>query len=86
MAKYEHNSEKFGYLDLDDLEGAQQALAKLGFDPGKADGKNGPNTEKAVRAFQAHASIAIDGIVGPDTRQALLTELNTKASPTPTTA
>jgi len=84
MAKYEHNSEKFGYLDLDDLEGAQKALAKLGFDPGKADGKNGPNTEKAVRAFQAHASIRIDGIVGPETRQALVTELAAKSGAPPT--
>ena len=84
MAKYEHNSEKFGYLDLDDLEGAQHALAKLGFDPGTADGKNGPNTEKAVRAFQAHASIAIDGIVGPETRQALAAELTAQSSATPT--
>ena len=83
MAKYEHNSEKFGYLDLDDLEGAQKALAKLGFDPGKADGKNGPNTEKAVRAFQAHASIGIDGIVGPETRQALVTALAAKSGAAP---
>lgn len=83
MAKYEHNSEKFGYLDLDDLEGAQKALAKLGFDPGKADGKTGANTEKAVRAFQAHASIGIDGIVGPETRQALVAELTAKSSTTP---
>lgn len=83
MAKYEHNSEKFGYLNLEDLENVQQALAKLGFDPGKADGKDGPNTQKAVRAFQAHASIGIDGIVGPETRQALLTELAAKAEPAP---
>jgi peptidoglycan hydrolase-like protein with peptidoglycan-binding domain len=79
MAKYEHNSDKFGYLNLEELEGVQQALAKLGFDPGKADGKDGPNTQKAVRAFQAHASIGIDGIVGPETRGALVTELAAKS-------
>ena len=79
MAEHEHNSEKFGYINLDELEGVQQALAKLGFDPGKADGKDGPNTQKAVRAFQAQASIKIDGIVGPETRQALLAELTSKA-------
>ena len=67
MAKYEHNSEKFGYLDLDDLEGAQKALAKLGFDPGKVDGKNGPNTEKALKAFQKLHGLDPDGICGPQT-------------------
>ena len=27
MAEFEHNSEKFGYLNLDDLEHVQKALA-----------------------------------------------------------
>jgi peptidoglycan hydrolase-like protein with peptidoglycan-binding domain len=80
MATFEHNSNEFGYLNLEDLEGVQQALSKLGFDPGKIDGKNGPNTQKAVRAFQAHASIKIDGIVGPETRGALVKELSSRAT------
>jgi N-acetylmuramoyl-L-alanine amidase len=79
MAQFEHNSEKFGYLDLDDLEGVQKALAKLGFDPGKIDGIDGPGTQAAVRAFQAHASIGIDGKVGKQTRQALVDELAAKS-------
>ncbi len=79
MSDYEHNSEKFGYINLDELEGVQDALAKLGFDPGSVDGKNGPNTMKAVREFQAHASIDVDGIVGPNTRQALVDELTSQA-------
>lgn len=81
MAEYEHNSDKFGYINLDDLEGVQDALAKLGFDPGAVDGKNGPNTMRAVREFQAHASIGIDGIVGPETRGALVAELDREAEP-----
>ncbi|MEP6859199.1 MAG: peptidoglycan-binding domain-containing protein [Deltaproteobacteria bacterium] len=86
MAAFEHNSAQFGYIDLDDLLGVQKALAKLGFDPGKLDGIDGPNTEKAVRAFQAHALIDVDGKVGKGTRQALVTELQTKAQgATPTT-
>lgn len=75
MSAYEHNSEKFGYINLEDFDGVQHALTKLGFDPGSVDGKDGPNTQKAVRAFQAHASIGIDGIVGPNTRQALVDAL-----------
>ena len=81
MAEFEHNSKEFGYINLEDLEGVQQALSKLGFDPGKIDGKDGPNTQKAVRAFQAHASIKIDGIVGPETRGALVKELSARVSP-----
>ena len=82
MAEHEHNSEKFGYINLDELAGVQEALSKLGFDPGKADGKNGPNTQKAVRAFQAHRTIKIDGIVGPETRQNLVDELASKSKET----
>jgi N-acetylmuramoyl-L-alanine amidase len=79
MAQFEHNSDKFGYINLDELQGVQQALSKLGYDPGKIDGKDGPNTQKAVREFQAHATIKIDGIVGKETRQALMDELATAA-------
>jgi peptidoglycan hydrolase-like protein with peptidoglycan-binding domain len=80
MARFEHNSEKFGYINLDDVEGVQKALSKLGFDPGKIDGKDGPNTQQAVRAFQAHASIDIDGKAGKRTKQALADELAGKVT------
>lgn len=79
MSDFEHNSEKFGYINLEDLDGVQDALTKLGYDPGKVDGKDGPNTQKAVREFQASATIKIDGIVGPETRQALVDELARKS-------
>jgi peptidoglycan hydrolase-like protein with peptidoglycan-binding domain len=75
MPKFEHNSEKFGYINLEELKGVQKALQHLGHDPGTIDGKNGPNTERAVRAFQAGVTIKIDGIVGPETRQALVDAL-----------
>ncbi len=81
MAEFEHNSEKFGYLNLEDLDGVQKALSKLGFDPGKIDGVDGPNTQKAVRAFQAHVSIGIDGKVGKQTRKALVEELAKQVGP-----
>ncbi len=83
MSNYEHNSEKFGYINVEELEGVQKALEKLGYDPGKVDGKDGPNTQKAVREFQAHASIKIDGIVGPETRQALVDELGSNSEDVP---
>ena len=58
-----------------DVRQLQQSLAKLGFNPGKIDGLNGPNTRKAIRAFQAQASIGVDGIVGKNTQRALLAAL-----------
>jgi peptidoglycan hydrolase-like protein with peptidoglycan-binding domain len=82
MAEFEHNSDKFGYINLDELEGVQDALTKLGYEPGAVDGRDGPNTQKAVREFQAAASVGIDGIVGPLTREALVTELAAQAEDT----
>lgn len=76
MAHFEHNSDKLGYINLETLEGAQKALKALGFDPGKIDGRDGPNTQDAVRKFQAHVTIKIDGIVGDQTRAALMAELD----------
>ena len=80
MAEFEHNSEKFGYLNLEDFEHVQKALAALGYDPGKIDGLDGPNTKKAVREFQASANIGVDGIVGRDTRTALVQRLDQEAN------
>ncbi len=49
----------------------QARLQELGFDPGPIDGIFGPQTERAVIAFQRHRGLTADGIVGPQTRQAL---------------
>jgi hypothetical protein len=48
-------------------------LINRGYDLGKwgADGDFGKQTEKAVKAFQADNGIAVDGIVGPATYEAL---------------
>jgi peptidoglycan hydrolase-like protein with peptidoglycan-binding domain len=80
MPQFEHNSETFGYINLEALDGAQKALKLLGHDPGSIDGKNGPNTERAIRAFQARVTIKIDGIIGPETRQALMDSLSQRAA------
>ncbi|WP_448206710.1 peptidoglycan-binding domain-containing protein [Azospirillum sp. sgz302134] len=45
------------------VEGAQSALNEHGFRAGKADGKMGPNTRTAVRAYQKAAKLPVDGCV-----------------------
>ncbi|HMR29745.1 MAG TPA: peptidoglycan-binding protein [Geminicoccaceae bacterium] len=42
---------------------AQAALARLGYAPGVADGKAGSRTMAAVRAYQQHSGLPVDGIV-----------------------
>lgn len=51
----------------------QQRLLSLGYSLGKsgADGKFGPDTETAVKAFQRSNGLGVDGIVGPATQVAL---------------
>lgn len=50
----------------------QQRLAAAGFDASADAGTFGPATEKAVRRFQEHRGIVIDGICGRDTWSALV--------------
>ncbi|PZN06492.1 MAG: hypothetical protein DIU69_13160, partial [Bacillota bacterium] len=63
----------------------QEALKKLGYDPGPIDGIFGERTEQAVRAFQKAARIAVDGVVGPQTWGAIEAALAAKqeAKPAP---
>lgn len=49
----------------------QQQLAAAGFNPGAIDGKFGPKTLAAVRAFQQSKGLKVDGIAGPLTMGAL---------------
>jgi len=72
---------------------AQEDLRRLGFNPGKVDGQYGPETERAVRAFQSRYAgsetprgrIAVDGVVGPAT-WCLLLDLAAGVKPVPITA
>ena len=59
------------YMTGDDVANVQRRLFALRYDPGKVDGKYGPNTEAAVKHLQTTAGIKVDGIVGPDTRAQL---------------
>ena len=43
------------------IASVQRALARLGYDPGPADGVPGPKTRAAIRAFQAAAGLSVDG-------------------------
>ena len=55
----------------DDVTDLQQRLGSLGFDAGYVDGIFGPDTERAVRNFQANQGVTPDGVAGPDTVAAL---------------
>ena len=79
MSEFKHESEKFGSVDLMTMLGAQSALQFLGYDPGDADGYDGPKTQAAVREFQEAQGIDVDGIIGSDTRGRLLSELDAAA-------
>jgi peptidoglycan hydrolase-like protein with peptidoglycan-binding domain len=49
----------------------QRRLALAGYTPGPIDGRFGSMTWRAVVAFQAARGLQVDGIVGPQTRDAL---------------
>lgn len=56
-----------------DVTSLQRTLKKYGYDLGRAgvDGIFGVRTEEAVKQFQRDEQIAVDGIVGPQTKKAL---------------
>jgi N-acetylmuramoyl-L-alanine amidase len=55
--------------DGDDVRDVQQRLLALeaSIDTDELEGRFGPSTEIAVRAFQAERQLPVDGLVGPDT-------------------
>lgn len=50
-----------GSLNAEEKLEMQQRLQKLGLYIGEVDGQLGPATEKAIRTFQMHAGVAVDG-------------------------
>lgn len=61
----------------------QETLTALGYEPGAIDGIAGEQTAAAVCAFQSDQELAVDGLVGELTNQALLDALQAKVTPTP---
>ncbi len=49
------------------VRGLQRRLIAGGFGPDEIDGRFGPKTAAAVRAFQEQNGLDVDGIVGPNT-------------------
>jgi N-acetylmuramoyl-L-alanine amidase len=54
----------------EDVVALQERLNTLGFAAGRVDGRFGPETERAVRAFQRSYGLPGDGSVGPETLRA----------------
>lgn len=61
---------RMGMMNDPRVGALQKRLTELGF-PVEADNDFGPITRKQVKAFQANYGIAADGLVGPETQQAL---------------
>ncbi|MCB2198372.1 peptidoglycan-binding protein [bacterium] len=61
----------------------QRQLAKLGYDPGLADGIMGRRTQAAVKSFQLDNGLLVDCIPGPRTRLALQLAIETLNTPSP---
>lgn len=55
----------------DDIRDLQNRLNRLGFDAGSEDGIFGPLAAAAVEEFQRNVGLAVDGIAGPQTVEAL---------------
>jgi N-acetylmuramoyl-L-alanine amidase len=55
----------------EDVRELQLRLSRIGFDAGLTDGVFGPDTERALLAFQSEVGLSTDGIVGPETLEQL---------------
>ena len=63
--------EEFVSFKINNLKDAQTQLKRLYIYQGKIDGLNGKFTKLSIREFQKRSGLAIDGILGPNTKAAL---------------
>jgi osmotically inducible lipoprotein OsmB len=54
----------------------QSGLSKLGYDPGTADGVDGPKTQAAIREYEAHEKLLVDGKVSEELWQHIKGQLS----------
>ena len=64
-----NTNEKISAMSCRDI---QSALKEAGYYDGPIDGKLGPKSRKAIKAFQVDMGLKIDGIAGTKTKKALL--------------
>ena len=72
------SSTLFNGCRSDEVKELQQALIKLGFLKGNADGIFGNNTENAVRRFQKKNKLTVDGLAGAKTRELIMSKAQDK--------
>lgn len=63
-----------------DVTQLQKDLTWLGYDTGGTEGIFGPKTLSAVRQFQANNGLTVDGIVGRQTANAIITQVSKPTS------
>jgi spermidine/putrescine-binding protein len=69
-------------VDKDRVKSSQEALKKLGYEPGPVDGKFGPATLASVEVFQQDIGMKIDGLLTRNTHDAVLRALATNGQKT----
>jgi hypothetical protein len=73
-------------LSVEERTGAQENLARLGFDPGAPDGVAGAKTRRALQAWQKARGLPADGYLSPEMAQKLKAETNAAPASAPTSA
>ena len=68
------------YMRGSDVKTLQMMLNTLGYFAGKVDGIFGSKTKAAVQRFQRHNGLTADGVVGPVTRNRLLTKYKNRTN------
>jgi len=63
------------------VKNLQYMLLYVGFNPGPCDGIFGSRTLQAVRSFQSTYGLAVDGIVGADTKRVLWMAMGYQPTP-----